>query len=348
MQKKGKFDESLLVYRQIPPEISLEDLPASPIYRGHPEKEMVTFLINVSWGTEYIPHILEVLKEKQVKATFFIEGKWAKENAEYVKMIADEDHIIGNHAYDHPDMARLSSQEITEQIEHTNAIIKSIIDEEPKWFAPPSGSYNNEVVKIADDLDMETIMWTVDTIDWKNPSVSVMIDRVMNHIHPGATILMHPTASVTRGLDELIDRIQQQGFRTGSIENLLSEKREYIFFLTERYRYRRINMVEQHICKHGLRIVTESIPSVRSVTIGIWVLTGSRHETEETDGMSHFLEHMLFKGTKTRTAKDIAEAFDAIGGQVNAFTSKEYTCFYAKVIDTHKEYALDILADMFF
>ncbi|HLR07974.1 MAG TPA: polysaccharide deacetylase family protein [Bacillota bacterium] len=225
MQKKGKFDESLLVYRQIPPEISLEDLPASPIYRGHPEKEMVTFLINVSWGTEYIPHILEVLKEKQVKATFFIEGKWAKENAEYVKMIADEDHIIGNHAYDHPDMARLSSQEITEQIEHTNAIIKSIIDEEPKWFAPPSGSYNNEVVKIADDLDMETIMWTVDTIDWKNPSVSVMIDRVMNHIHPGATILMHPTASVTRGLDELIDRIQQQGFRTGSIENLLSEKR---------------------------------------------------------------------------------------------------------------------------
>src|SRR5699024_6629713 len=107
-------------------------------------------------------------------------------------------------------------------------------------------------------------------------------------------------------------------------------------------------MDEKHICKNGLRIVTETIPSVRSVTIGIWLLTGSRHETEETNGMSHFLEHMLFKGTKTRTAKDIAEAFDAIGGQVNAFTSKEYTCFYAKVIDTHKEYTLDIFADIFF
>lgn len=106
-------------------------------------------------------------------------------------------------------------------------------------------------------------------------------------------------------------------------------------------------MVEKHTCNNGLRIVQEKVPAVRSVTIGIWVLTGSRNETEENNGISHFLEHMFFKGTKTRSAQDIAEAFDAIGGQVNAFTSKEYTCFYAKVIDTHKEYALEILADMF-
>src|SRR5699024_11819477 len=99
---------------------------------------------------------------------------------------------------------------------------------------------------------------------------------------------------------------------------------------------------------NGLRIVLENIPSVRSVTIGIWVKTGSRNETEAINGISHFLEHMFFKGTSTRTAQDIAEAFDAIGGQVNAFTSKEYTCFYAKVMDTHKEKALEILADMFF
>lgn len=107
-------------------------------------------------------------------------------------------------------------------------------------------------------------------------------------------------------------------------------------------------MIEKHTCKNGLRIVKEKIPAVRSVTIGIWVLTGSRNETEKNNGISHFLEHMFFKGTKTRSAKDIAEAFDAIGGQVNAFTSKEYTCFYAKVLDNHKEFALDILADMFF
>lgn len=107
-------------------------------------------------------------------------------------------------------------------------------------------------------------------------------------------------------------------------------------------------MIEKHTSKNGLRIVLEKIPSVRSVTIGVWVLTGSRNENEINNGISHFLEHMFFKGTKTRTATDIAEAFDSIGGQVNAFTSKEYTCFYAKVLDTHKEHALEILADMFF
>ena len=107
-------------------------------------------------------------------------------------------------------------------------------------------------------------------------------------------------------------------------------------------------MIDRHTSKNGLRIVLETVPAVRSVTIGIWVLAGSRNETVHTNGISHFIEHMFFKGTKTRSAQDIAEAFDSIGGQVNAFTSKEYTCYYAKVLDTHKEYALEILADMFF
>lgn len=107
-------------------------------------------------------------------------------------------------------------------------------------------------------------------------------------------------------------------------------------------------MIERHTSSNGLRIVLENIPAVRSVTIGIWVLTGSRNETELNNGVSHFLEHMFFKGTDSRSPQDIAEEFDAIGGQVNAFTSKEYTCFFARVLDTHKEYALEILADMFF
>ena len=107
-------------------------------------------------------------------------------------------------------------------------------------------------------------------------------------------------------------------------------------------------MIEKHTSKNGLRIVLESVPTVRSITIGVWVLTGSRNESEEKSGISHFLEHMFFKGTKKRTAQDIAEAFDSIGGQVNAFTSKEYTCYYARVLDTYKDYALDVLTDMFF
>ncbi|GER65673.1 peptidase M16 [Weizmannia acidilactici] len=107
-------------------------------------------------------------------------------------------------------------------------------------------------------------------------------------------------------------------------------------------------MIQKYTCKNGLRIVLEEIPTVRSVAIGIWIGTGSRNENEKNNGISHFLEHMFFKGTEKRSAKDIAEAFDSIGGQVNAFTSKEYTCYYAKVLDTHAPIALDLLADMFF
>ncbi len=92
----------------------------------------------------------------------------------------------------------------------------------------------------------------------------------------------------------------------------------------------------------------ENIPTVRSVAIGVWIGTGSRNETPENNGISHFLEHMFFKGTKTRSAREIAESFDSIGGQVNAFTSKEYTCYYAKVLDNHASFALEVLSDMFF
>lgn len=107
-------------------------------------------------------------------------------------------------------------------------------------------------------------------------------------------------------------------------------------------------LIKKYTCKNGVRIVMENIPTVRSVAIGIWIHAGSRNENEKNNGISHFLEHMFFKGTETRSAREIAESFDSIGGQVNAFTSKEYTCYYAKVLDEHAKYALDVLADMFF
>jgi len=107
-------------------------------------------------------------------------------------------------------------------------------------------------------------------------------------------------------------------------------------------------LIKRYTCQNGVRVVLENNPTVRSVAIGVWIGTGSRHETPEINGISHFLEHMFFKGTSTRSAREIAESFDRIGGQVNAFTSKEYTCYYAKVLDEHANYALDVLADMFF
>lgn len=97
---------------------------------------------------------------------------------------------------------------------------------------------------------------------------------------------------------------------------------------------------------NGLRIIGERIPQYRSVSVGIWVGAGSQYETLDQGGMSHYIEHMVFKGTQTRSARDIAEQMDEVGGHLNAFTSKECTCFYAKVVDEHVRLALDILSDM--
>ncbi len=103
--------------------------------------------------------------------------------------------------------------------------------------------------------------------------------------------------------------------------------------------------IREHLT-NGIRIVAEEIKYVNSVSIGIWVRSGSRYENTQNNGISHFIEHMLFKGTKNRSAKEIASSIDKIGGQLNAFTAKECTCFYAKVLDSHFDIALDVLSDM--
>lgn len=107
-------------------------------------------------------------------------------------------------------------------------------------------------------------------------------------------------------------------------------------------------MYDKFTLKNGVRVVIENIPYVKSVSVGIWIKTGSRDEDEVNNGISHFIEHMLFKGTNKRSAKDIAEQIDSVGGQLNAFTSKECTCYYAKILDNHLPIAIDILSDMFF
>jgi predicted Zn-dependent peptidase len=105
-------------------------------------------------------------------------------------------------------------------------------------------------------------------------------------------------------------------------------------------------MVTREVLDNGLRLITETMPHVRSVTIGVWLMRGSRHESDARSGIAHFVEHMLFKGTDTRTAEDIAQAIDSIGGQLDAFTAKEYASYYIKVLDEHLPLAVDLLSDI--
>ncbi|MCI9062087.1 MULTISPECIES: M16 family metallopeptidase [Romboutsia] len=105
-------------------------------------------------------------------------------------------------------------------------------------------------------------------------------------------------------------------------------------------------MYKKHVLENGLTIIGEEIPYVKSISLGIWINAGSRIEDEEISGISHFIEHMLFKGTKNRTSKQIASEIDNLGGQINAFTSKECTCYYVKLLDSHIDIGIDILSDM--
>jgi predicted Zn-dependent peptidase len=103
---------------------------------------------------------------------------------------------------------------------------------------------------------------------------------------------------------------------------------------------------QKTILPNGIRLVSERIPHVRSVAVGVWVETGSRHEPSPKRGVSHFIEHLVFKGTETRTAEEVAKAVDSVGGQMDAFTTKEHTCFYVTVLDQHLPLAADLLSDI--
>jgi peptidoglycan-N-acetylglucosamine deacetylase len=225
MKKDGKFNEDKLVYKQVSPEVRLTDLPPAAVYRGNPEKPVVSFVINVAWGNEYLSGILATLKKHHVSASFFLEGRWVKNHPELAKMIAEAGHEIGNHSYTHPNMKTLPPAKIVEEIKKTNEVIEATTGIRPKWLAPPSGSYREDVVKIASQLNMGTVMWSLDTIDWQKPAPEVVINRIIPKLHNGALILMHPTDSTAKSLDQLIVQIKQKNLEIDTVSNMLSEER---------------------------------------------------------------------------------------------------------------------------
>ena len=225
MKAIGEFDKNKIVFKEIPPNIHLENLNPEPIYRANPQKPMVAFLINVAWGNEYIPGILKTLDEHQTKATFFFDGSWVKKNPDLAKTIKEAGHEIGNHAYSHPDLKQRSVAQTTEELQKTNDVIKETLSITPKWFAPPSGSFNKATIQVAHQLDMKTILWTVDTVDWRKPATSEMVRRVVSKVENGSMILMHPTRPTAEGMERVITDIKAKGLQLGTVSDLISEKR---------------------------------------------------------------------------------------------------------------------------
>jgi len=220
----GRAAEFPWVYKTLKPAVSLQDLPMQPIYRGNSAKPSVGLMINVAWGDEHLPKILSILKEADVKATFFFDGTWLSKNLDTAKQIMAQGHEVSNHAYTHPDMSKLGLERQRQEIGKTESLLKQL-GAHNVWFAPPSGYYNEYTVKAASEFGLRTVLWTLDTIDWKHPEPSSVVDKVARKAGPGTLILMHPTPSTAGALRGMIREIKAKGLVPGTVSAALSPER---------------------------------------------------------------------------------------------------------------------------
>ncbi|NLM04751.1 MAG: polysaccharide deacetylase family protein [Clostridiales bacterium] len=193
------------------------------IQQGSDTSNYIAFACNVDWGNEVIPDMLEVFKSNDIKITFFVTGRWAEEFPDIFKMIIDEGHEIGNHGYKHLNYSQLSYEENKKQIHMAGDIIKKYTNTQPTLFAPPSGDYNENTLRAAEELGYKTILWTIDTIDWRDDSTKdVIIDRVMNKTkHNGAIVLMHPTVETLKAIPSIINQLHEKNIKVGGISDVL-------------------------------------------------------------------------------------------------------------------------------
>jgi probable sporulation protein (polysaccharide deacetylase family) len=212
------------IYREISPAVALKDLPLQPIYRGNPAKPMVAMMINVAWGDEYLPSMLETMDAENVKATFFLDGSWLAKHEDTAKLILAHGHELSNHAYSHPDMSRLDDARQRQEIGKTEALLKKI-GVRNVWFAPPSGDYDARTVRIAREFGLRTVLWTLDTLDWRKPPPASVVAKIHRRIGPGQLILMHPTAASRDALPGMIAAIKEKGYRLGTVSETLSPAR---------------------------------------------------------------------------------------------------------------------------
>lgn len=192
------------------------------IYRGNAEKNNVSLMINVYWGTEFIKPMLEVLKNENVKTTFFVGGTWASRNEDVLKEIVKDGHEIANHGYYHKDHKYLSDERNQEEIYITHKLIKELVDVEMNLFAPPSGSYNTKTLEIANNLGYKTIMWTKDTIDWRDKDSALTLSRATKNPKNGDLILMHPTDHTLKALPEIIKFYKEKGFNLTTVSETIA------------------------------------------------------------------------------------------------------------------------------
>ncbi len=194
-----------------------------PIYRGPSSERRVALMINVDWGDEFIPGMLDVFAHYGVSATWFPTGRWAKASPSVAKTIAQAGHEIGNHGGWHGSPSEMSRAETARLIQEGEDLVMDATGQRPQIFAPPSGDFNQQTVSVAAELGYKTVLWTVDTVDWQRPAPTVIIDRIKGKVTNGALILMHPTKPTLEALPVILDYLAQSGFQCVTVTELLAD-----------------------------------------------------------------------------------------------------------------------------
>ena len=193
-----------------------------PVYCVDTQNKQVAISFDAAWGADKTDGILEILKEYNVSATFFLVGFWVDEYEEEVKKISDAGIEIGTHSESHPDMAKLDAEAIKTELTTSIEKIEKITNKKIELFRAPVGSYNNTLLEQAEDLGLITIQWDVDTLDWKGLSAQDMCSRVLDKVKNGSIILMHNNSdNILDGLRMILDRLTMQGYEITSVGELV-------------------------------------------------------------------------------------------------------------------------------
>lgn len=193
-----------------------------PIYSVAVNEKKAAVGINCAWDDSELSRLLEILKAHEVKATFFIVGDWCDRYPQAVKQIAKEGHEIGSHSDTHPDMTKLSREQIIAQLDRSKQKLEQVSEQKVSLFRPPSGAYNNLTIETARELGWEVIQWSNDSIDWKTPPVEEMVSRVCKKAAPGDIMLFHLGKKNTPlAMEKILDELCAQGYEFVPVGELI-------------------------------------------------------------------------------------------------------------------------------
>lgn len=196
----------------------------SAIYNGKRDSGGVCLTFNVYENTEVVNGILDVLKNYSAKATFFVGGCWADDNQQTLKRIVNEGHELGNHGYYHKDHKKLDASGNEAEIVRNDKIVYALTGYKMSLFAPPSGSFNKTTVETAKSLGYSTIMWTKDTIDWRDDSVSLIVKRATKNLTAGDIILMHPKSHTLKSLTSILEKLKTENLNALTVSECVGLK----------------------------------------------------------------------------------------------------------------------------